>query len=442
MVVYRSLSLLFVMLHLVMMNGAADDGVATPAQTTAVDKDKELKIPNNNPSAISSSLISVRVGEKELMLSLNVSFVVSRIDIARETQRPNRIILLVGSYWRIYALLREVTQHCNSHKIAHGTSYGFPRGASVWFNEMQDLVGFTGNAAHCIIGYNFKQIPIRLDFRTFDWYDIETLNVDTCQVTNESAKYRRHLCPQTPANESFFLTESFQESSSHQRETKAVDRQPQQISSPNNLSCMNIVRLPLKHALVWYVDDFFTENEAKELLLALNQEVHLKKRDGEARLTALHGHTSSYEYARNGPVKPSPWTPTLLKIKSKIAEFYKLFLPVCCKNIPADEIHNVCLLNYTPNGRKDFPFHADKEEIGNAIPLASVSLGALRTFKFVAQATSNQEKETISLTLQNGSLLVMGPGCHEHYLHSLIKDPQIELSRLNLTFRHSCPPID
>jgi len=63
--------------------------------------------------------------------------------------------------------------------------------------------------------------------------------------------------------------------------------------------------------------------------------------------------------------------------------------------------------------------------------IASLSLGAERKFSF----KHKQTKETISLILEHGSLLVMKDVTQSNWLHSLPKSKKITRPRINLTFR-------
>jgi alkylated DNA repair dioxygenase AlkB len=63
--------------------------------------------------------------------------------------------------------------------------------------------------------------------------------------------------------------------------------------------------------------------------------------------------------------------------------------------------------------------------------IASVSLGAERRFAFKHRA----DKETVSLTLEHGSLLVMRGETQQHWLHRLPPTRKVHTPRINLTFR-------
>jgi alkylated DNA repair dioxygenase AlkB/tRNA G10 N-methylase Trm11 len=94
---------------------------------------------------------------------------------------------------------------------------------------------------------------------------------------------------------------------------------------------------------------------------------------------------------------------------------------------------NVCLLNFYQDGTQRIGWHSDREEIGRSTPIASVSLGATR--QFLIRSQTNGVHDRVTLPLKNGSLVVMQPRCQTDYLHCLVKEPEIEKGRINLTFR-------
>jgi alkylated DNA repair dioxygenase AlkB len=63
--------------------------------------------------------------------------------------------------------------------------------------------------------------------------------------------------------------------------------------------------------------------------------------------------------------------------------------------------------------------------------IASLSLGSERKFSFKHKIS----KETFSLNLENGSLLLMQGETQQNWLHSLPKAMKIKEPRINLTFR-------
>ena len=114
-----------------------------------------------------------------------------------------------------------------------------------------------------------------------------------------------------------------------------------------------------------------------------------------------------------------PWNETLITLKNIVASI-------------TNEKYNACLLNLYHNGEEAMGWHCDNEkEIVTNSSIASLSIGATRKFSFKHKVT----KETISIQLENGSLLEMKGTIQSHWLHALPKSKKITESRINLTFR-------
>ena len=93
---------------------------------------------------------------------------------------------------------------------------------------------------------------------------------------------------------------------------------------------------------------------------------------------------------------------------------------------------NSCLLNLYHNGNEGMAWHSDAEkDLKKNGAIGSLSLGAERKFAFKHKET----KETISLILEHGSLLVMKDITQSHWLHRLPPTKRIDKPRINLTFR-------
>ena len=137
------------------------------------------------------------------------------------------------------------------------------------------------------------------------------------------------------------------------------------------------------------------------------------------RKVAWYGDRS-YSYAYSGKVRDAlPWTRELRELK-KVVE------GIC------GGVFNSCLLNLYHNGDEGMAWHSDDEktlEPDGAI--ASLSLGAERKFSFRHRGT----RETVSVQLEAGSLLVMHGTTQTHWMHALPKTKKVTLPRVNLTFR-------
>ena len=137
------------------------------------------------------------------------------------------------------------------------------------------------------------------------------------------------------------------------------------------------------------------------------------------RKVAWYGN-SDYSYTYSNTTKQAlAWTRELPVLKRLVEEI-------------TGESFNSCLLNLYHNGNEGLGWHSDDEKsIGKYTPIASLSFGAERKFSF----KHKQTKQTVSLVLGHGSLLVMKGATQTNWLHSLPKSNRITQARINLTFR-------
>jgi len=186
--------------------------------------------------------------------------------------------------------------------------------------------------------------------------------------------------------------------------------------------------LPLPDADVTFYPAFLSADESAVLLTALQQGIDWKqeaiklygKQIALPRLTAWYGDPGA-TYSYSGlTVHPLPWTETLLTIKARVESV-------------AGVAFNSVLLNRYRDGRDSVSWHADDEpELGPNPVIASVSFGAARAFQFKHKTLPDQRH---SLTLTDGSLLLMAGATQHHWLHQIPKVKAALGERINLTFR-------
>lgn len=98
---------------------------------------------------------------------------------------------------------------------------------------------------------------------------------------------------------------------------------------------------------------------------------------------------------------------------------------------------NAVLANWYRDGADRMGWHADNEaELGTNPPVASLSFGAPRDFRLRRNA---DHKQTLSVALGNGDLLLMSGALQHHWQHSVPKRAHAG-PRLSLTFRRVLPP--
>ena len=114
-----------------------------------------------------------------------------------------------------------------------------------------------------------------------------------------------------------------------------------------------------------------------------------------------------------------PWTKDLLELKQIIEN-------------KTGETFNSCLLNLYHNGEEGMAWHSDGEkDLKKNGAIGSLSLGAERKFSFKHKTT----KQTTSVVLERGSLLVMKGTTQKNWLHRLPPTKKVKSPRINLTFR-------
>jgi alkylated DNA repair dioxygenase AlkB len=142
------------------------------------------------------------------------------------------------------------------------------------------------------------------------------------------------------------------------------------------------------------------------------------------RLTAWMGD-QAYRYS--GVVnEPKPWPPALLAIRDRL---------VAEVGVP----FNSCLANLYRDGSDSMGYHSDDEpELGDRPTIASISLGARRTFLLRHRVS----RERWSWALGEGDLLVMSDESQSDYAHAVPKTTKPVGPRLNLTFRVFGPLVE
>lgn len=114
-----------------------------------------------------------------------------------------------------------------------------------------------------------------------------------------------------------------------------------------------------------------------------------------------------------------PWTKELLDLKKLVEK-------------RSGATYNSCLLNLYHTGDEGMSWHSDQEkELKKNGTIGSLSLGAARKFAFKHKAT----KQTLSIVLQHGSLLLMKGNTQVHWQHRLPPTKKVSTPRINLTFR-------
>ncbi len=137
------------------------------------------------------------------------------------------------------------------------------------------------------------------------------------------------------------------------------------------------------------------------------------------RKVAWYGD-NPFDYTYSKTTKSAlPWTKELLELKNIIEK-------------KTGETFNSCLLNLYHSGEEGMAWHSDGEkDLKKNGAIGSLSLGADRKFSFKHKVT----KQTVSVILEKGSLLVMKGKTQTNWLHRLPPTKKVKSPRINLTFR-------
>lgn len=137
------------------------------------------------------------------------------------------------------------------------------------------------------------------------------------------------------------------------------------------------------------------------------------------RKVAWYGD-NEFSYTYSGTTKKAlSWTKELLELKVLIEE-------------KTGTRFNSCLLNLYHTGEEGMAWHSDDEKsLGKNTTIASLSLGAERNFAF----KHKESKETVSLILNHGGLLIMKDETQSNWWHRLPPTKLVKRPRINLTFR-------
>ncbi len=125
-----------------------------------------------------------------------------------------------------------------------------------------------------------------------------------------------------------------------------------------------------------------------------------------------------YSYSNN-LLEVQPWSPLPLAIKREV-------------EARVGHRFNAVLVTYYRNGDDHVTWHADDErELGDAPVIASLSLGATRSFQYQSQ----MDERIANVMLETGDLLLMRPAFQQGWLHQVPMEPEVTAGRINLTFR-------
>lgn len=183
----------------------------------------------------------------------------------------------------------------------------------------------------------------------------------------------------------------------------------------------------LEDAEAYYIPNFLTKEEAKSLFQWCMTSLEFEQRQvrvfgklhDQPRKVCMLG-AGKYTYS-GLTLEP---TPIPFKLEGVIDRVMK-YLPADCPRF------NGILVNYYRDGFHKIGMHSDDEKDLDPRYVVGLSLGAERYFD-LHHKTAVEKKR---LELEDGSLVIMGPGCQAKYQHGIPEQRKVDKPRISLTFR-------
>lgn len=178
------------------------------------------------------------------------------------------------------------------------------------------------------------------------------------------------------------------------------------------------------------VDELLAPAEATALLRALVEETPWDTNvEGAFARPRRTYWISAFPYRYSGVTHgPSPWSDAVVALRALVER--------AVFGASAGQ-YDGALLNLYRDGGDSIGFHADNEpEIAPGSPIASVSLGATRTFVLKPRSRKvGALAPEFALPLTHGSCVVMRGATQAEFRHAVPAEPGVTAARVNLTFR-------
>jgi alkylated DNA repair dioxygenase AlkB len=173
---------------------------------------------------------------------------------------------------------------------------------------------------------------------------------------------------------------------------------------------------------VEYVERFYTPKDADDALhalLATEMTPEVVTMFGRAIVTKRRSEQFGVQYDYNPTAKKAkPWTPLMLSIKSRMESV-------------AGSLDGGLIQVY-PDGDAGIGWHTDD---GHPEIIASLSLGAERTFAFGEGPTVARYVEVFRMRLAHGSLLLIPAATNNALKHRVPPERRVKEPRANITLR-------
>jgi len=174
------------------------------------------------------------------------------------------------------------------------------------------------------------------------------------------------------------------------------------------------------HGDVTFVPEFLDRALADALVRELNADTQWQ---ADSRMMYGKRVLVPRETAGRGDRMRQPWTPALEVVRGMVERH-------------TGTTFDYCFLNRYRNGNDAVAWHGDRDGTRDArLVVASLSLGATRSFQLRPKKDSGLRHDPISVDVEHGDLVVMAGDTQLYWDHRVPRDPRVAEQRLNVTFR-------
>lgn len=171
---------------------------------------------------------------------------------------------------------------------------------------------------------------------------------------------------------------------------------------------------------VRYIPGFLDGSAARALFVELQRSTAWR---ADTRMMYGRRVLVPRETASRGADCPQAWSPGLLHVRTQVEAYL-------------GAAFDYVFINRYRNGNDSVAWHHDDDAAGDQCRIiASLSLGATRTFELRPLRSSGLRHKKIAVDVADGDLIIMQGATQLNYEHRVPKQPRVVGERINLTFR-------
>jgi hypothetical protein len=174
---------------------------------------------------------------------------------------------------------------------------------------------------------------------------------------------------------------------------------------------------------IYLIQEVLDTQNYPDIFETIKEEAGFNKKGRSGRRICRMTESGMKYFLFGKPYARKDYTELVLKIRAEVEEKLQ-FKP---------GYFNTCTLNFYANGGAGFFDHTDKmPDLEEPMIVATLTLGQSNR---VMTLSNMHTRKKYKIKLEHNSLLVMGPGMQNIYLHGIPKEKGLVEPRLSLSFR-------